>query len=119
MRNLPIWFQRVEAALLFVAMTALYLILHGNTWLFVLLFFSFDLSILGYLAGPRVGAVVYNIFHSFTLPLLCAALGLLSNQLVWLDSLAMIWLAHIGFDRMLGFGLKYPDRFGHTHLSTK
>jgi uncharacterized protein DUF4260 len=117
MRNLPIWFQRVEAAALFAAMTALYLIFHSSIWLYIVLFLSIDLSILGYLAGPRVGAIIYNSFHSLTLPFLCAALGLLSTHLVWLDALAMVWLAHIGFDRMLGLGLKYPDRFKHTHLS--
>lgn len=116
MHNLPIWFHRAEAAFLFVAATALYFVLHAAGWWFLLLFFSFDLSILGYLAGPRIGAVIYNLFHNLALPLICLALGLLSYKIIWLDSLALIWLAHIGFDRMLGFGLKYPDRFGHTSL---
>jgi hypothetical protein len=116
MNNLPIWFHRAEAACLFVAATALFFVLHAGGWWFIILFFSFDLSVLGYLANPRVGAITYNLFHNLALPLVCLALGLLSYKVIWLDSLALIWVAHIGFDRMLGLGLKYPDRFGHTTL---
>lgn len=69
----------------------------------------------GFLANTRLGAAIYNTFHTETPPivLLCAGLAQ-SNGSV--SRLALIWLAHIGMDRMLGFGLKYGTGFGHTHL---
>ncbi|HUC20164.1 MAG TPA: DUF4260 domain-containing protein [Candidatus Polarisedimenticolaceae bacterium] len=116
MRNLPVWFQRAEGAMIFFGITVLYTAIHGNLWLYLLVFLSIDLSILGYLGGPRAGAIVYNTFHSFTLPILCVAIGLLSYEIVWLSSVGLVWMAHIGIDRTLGLGLKFPDGFKHTHL---
>ena len=89
---------------------------YGQGWgMFALLFLAPDLSFAGYLGGPRVGAVVYNIAHSYVLPI---AAGLLAAMTARLDLLpfALIWTAHIGFDRVLGYGLKYPTAFGDTHL---
>jgi hypothetical protein len=118
MNKLPFWFERVEGVFLFLAATGLFLALHAHVWAFLVLFVAVDLSIAGYLAGPKVGAIMYNLFHTLTLPLLAAAIGLLSYRLVWLDTVALAWLAHIGADRALGFGLKYPDGFSHTTLGT-
>jgi len=70
---------------------------------------------LGYLSGPRTGAVSYNLFHTYVLPGLLAAFGLLTGSPL-LVSLALVWFAHIGMDRALGLGLQYPDGSGHTHL---
>ena len=74
-----------------------------------------DLSIAGYLFGNRAGAVIYNIAHVTIIPL-----GLALAALVLADlrifAIAMIWLAHIGIDRALGYGLKYAQGFGYTHL---
>jgi hypothetical protein len=64
---------------------------------------------LGYFAGPRIGAVAYNSGHSYLGGMVCVALGVL------LDA-GILWLAHIGFDRSLGYGLKYSSGFKHTHL---
>lgn len=89
---------------------------HG--WiLFLALLLVPDLSMVGYASGPRVGATVYNLAHTYTSPVLLALLGLLSRQLLIVD-IALIWAAHIGMDRMLGYGLKLPDGFQHTHLGT-
>ena len=82
-------------------------------WLAIL--FAPDLTMLGYLAGPRIGAMVYNLGHLYALPVLLMALG------VALGSTALIaggglWLAHIGIDRALGYGLKLPSGFRDTHL---
>lgn len=74
-----------------------------------------DLAMLGYLKSARVGALAYNLAHTEWLPAIIVGLGLWSHQPP-LVSAATIWLAHIGFDRALGYGLKYPDAFGHTHL---
>jgi hypothetical protein len=116
MNKLPIYFERLEGAVLFFAMLTLYVALHGHFWQFVLLILSIDLSILGYLAGPKFGAVTYNIAHIMVGPLICIALGLLNFRWFGLTLFGIIWLAHLGLDRALGLGLKYPDRFGHTTL---
>ncbi len=63
-----------------------------------------------YLGGPRIGAVSYNLFHNYALPCLLVAFGLLTGNLL-VVSVALVWFAHIGFDRMVGFGLKYPTLF--------
>ena len=89
---------------------------HGSWLQFSLLFLTPDISMLGYLANERVGAWVYNAIHTYAGPLILAGSALWTNHhalLLW----ALIWFAHIGFDRMLGFGLKYPTGFKHTHLS--
>ena len=106
---------RLEGLTLFAGMTSLYAVWDGSWWIYALLFFVPDLSFAAYLAGPRVGAIVYNAAHSYMAPvaLMVAGLGL-SSPLVL--SIAMIWLAHIGIDRALGYGLKYRVGFGFTHL---
>ena len=89
---------------------------HGRGWLFfALLFLAPDLSMAGYLGGPRAGALVYNTFHTYTVPLLLGAAGMLGAQPL-LVALALVWTAHIGFDRLLGYGLKRPTGFQETHL---
>ena len=88
----------------------------GFSWQeFALLFLLPDLSMLGYLAGPRVGALAYNAAHSYVGPALLATVGLATSDTLVMP-IALIWVAHIGFDRMLGFGLKYGAGFGYTHL---
>jgi hypothetical protein len=90
--------------------------LHGGSWwLFLLLLLAPDASMLGYLAGPRFGAAAYNAFHSYPLPAVLAAFGLLGGFPPAL-AVALVWFAHIGMDRTLGYGLKYPTAFGDTHL---
>ena len=74
-----------------------------------------DISMLGYLAGPKMGAVCYNIAHSKLLPGMLALAGLFYGNPLML-SLSLVWFAHIGIDRMLGYGLKYPEGFKVTHL---
>ena len=86
----------------------------GHSWpLLALLFLAPDLSFVAYLAGPRVGAAVYNAAHSYVGPLIAAVLALLTGRP---PVVACIWAAHVGFDRALGYGLKYPTGFGDTHL---
>ena len=82
---------------------------------FALLILVPDLSMLGYLAGPRVGAFAYNAAHSYVGPALLAAEAFATSDMLMMP-IALIWIAHIGFDRMLGFGLKYGAGFGYTHL---
>ena len=88
----------------------------ASWWLFGALILAPDLSAIGYLAGPRHGARLYNLVHSTVIPLPLLALGLLA-QMPLLTALAAIWWAHIGMDRAVGYGLKHPDSFKRTHLS--
>ncbi|MCA9610776.1 MAG: DUF4260 domain-containing protein [Myxococcales bacterium] len=106
---------RLEGALVLAAGTLAYASLGAGWGLFALLFFTPDLTFLGYLAGPRVGAIAYNAGHSYLGPALLAGLGFAFGAPLLL-SIAAIWVAHVGFDRMLGYGLKYASAFGHTHL---
>lgn len=90
----------------------------GGTWgWFAALFLVPDLSMLGYLVGPRVGAASYNAGHALVGPAVLALLGFaLPVQATSLFLAAALWVAHIGFDRMLGYGLKYDSSFFDTHL---
>jgi hypothetical protein len=96
-------------------MTLVYAVWGDTWWIYAVLFLAPDLSFAGYLAGPRVGALVYNAAHSYMAPMALMVGGIL----FWpppASSIAMIWLAHIGFDRALGYGLKYSAGFSFTHL---
>jgi hypothetical protein len=88
---------------------------HGSWLLFALLFLVPDVSMVGYLANVRAGAAIYNAVHTYVGPLLLAVYSVGMAQRTTL-LLALIWIAHIGLDRILGFGLKYPTRFKDTHL---
>lgn len=89
----------------------------GGSWLFFLLLLLVpDLSMLGYLRNPRLGAAVYNLFHSYPLPALLLAVGQFSEGSVLLH-LALVWFSHIGMDRAFGYGLKYGTSFKATHLA--
>jgi hypothetical protein len=88
----------------------------GQGWgLFALMFLVPDLSMLGYLRGPRLGAACYNAGHSYLGPAALGAVALAAAQPLGV-ALALIWIAHIGFDRLLGYGLKHVAGFGFTHL---
>jgi hypothetical protein len=106
---------RLEGLVLLTAMVALYAWQGASWWLFAVLFFTPDLSFAGYLLGPRTGAVVYNAVHTTLVPGALLGIGIMLGQPLAV-ALAIIWLAHIGFDRALGYGLKYSEGFGFTHL---
>ncbi len=106
---------RLEGVVLFAGMTLLYGLWEGSWWVYAILFLAPDLSFAAYVAGPRAGAVVYNAAHSYLGPVALMTAGLAAASPLVL-SLAMIWLAHIGIDRALGYGLKYQAGFAFTHL---
>jgi len=87
----------------------------ASWWLFAALWLTPDLSMLGYLGGPKLGARIYNAIHSYVTPATLAVVGLLLGSQVLLPY-ALIWMNHIGVDRLLGYGLKYPQGFRFTHL---
>lgn len=106
---------RIEAATALVAAVLAYRALGGDWGVFAILFLAPDLSMLGYFVNRRIGAFGYNLGHSYLSPAVVVLTGfLLHRHESYL--LAAIWFAHIGFDRLLGYGLKYPHAFGATHL---
>jgi hypothetical protein len=105
---------RLEGVAMLACAVAAYATLDASWTLFVAAFLAPDLSMLGYLAGPRIGAAAYNGAHTLLAPAACAALAFVGVPLA-LPS-AAIWLGHIGFDRALGYGLKYEAGFAFTHL---
>jgi hypothetical protein len=106
---------RLEGLTLFTGMTLLYAVWEGSWWVYAILILVPDVSFAGYLAGPKAGAIIYNAAHSYMAPMALMTTGFaLASPLVL--SIALIWLAHIGIDRALGFGLKYNLGFGYTHL---
>ena len=105
----------LEGAAVFVAATAVYFLLGYTWWVFLLFLLAPDLSAIGYFFGPRVGSIAYNLAHTIVWPLLIGLAGWWLGW-TWAAPVALIWLAHIGMDRMVGYGLKYPDAFRHTHL---
>lgn len=84
-------------------------------WLFALLFFVPDVSLVAYAGGSRLGAIVYNAAHTTIGPILLLIGGLCLESSLTLG-IAAIWAAHVGFDRALGYGVKYATGFGDTHL---
>lgn len=106
---------RLEWAAVLAAAIAGYLFLDGSWQLFVLLILAPDLAMLGYLAGPAAGAIVYNAFHILVWPAILFLAGLYAGSAVAMQ-VAAIWTAHIAMDRALGYGLKLPTGFTDTHL---
>jgi hypothetical protein len=106
---------QLEGAALAAAALVTYTHLGESWWLFALLLLAPDLSFAAYLAGPRVGAVVYNLVHSTIGPILLGTFAYLAGAIPAV-AVALIWLFHIGIDRMLGYGLKYGTGFKDTHL---
>ena len=108
---------RTEGAVLLAVSTYIYAE-YGRSWiLFAVLILAPDIGMLGYLADTRVGAVTYNLVHTYLGPGVLLVVGVAADSSLTY-SIAFIWLAHIGLDRALGYGLKYPDAFTHTHLGT-
>lgn len=112
--GVPRMLLRAEGAALFVAAAILYARSDASWWLFAVLFLAPDISFIAYFGGARAGAIGYNAAHTLVGPLVLALAGLLTNNV--LVPLALIWIAHIGFDRLLGYGLKYGAGFAYTHL---
>ena len=105
---------RVEGLCVLAASVYAYSTVGAGWGVFFAYFLLPDLSCLGYLAGPRVGAFAYNAAHSYIGAVACLALSFGSSHVPL--ALGLVWCAHIGFDRVLGYGLKYGQSFRHTHL---
>lgn len=108
--------RRVEGAVVAVAAMFAFSQFDASWWFFASLILLPDLSMVGYLCGKHVGAVLYNFGHTYICPFVVAAIGTTVGEDV-LIQIALVWTAHIGLDRAIGYGLKYGDGFKHTHLS--
>ena len=113
--RLPRMLLRAEGAAVAAAAIALYFHADYPWWLFVVLALAPDLSALGYLAGPSIGAAAYDAVHTYVLPVVLAAIGVMADAEIAVQ-VGLIWLTHIGVDRAIGYGLKYPSGFKDTHL---
>jgi len=113
----PSFLLRAEGlAALTAACFAYHRFFPGHGGLFAALFLAPDVSLFAYL-GSRGGfsAGVYNAFHTYVGPVALGVIALGAGP-AWTGQIALIWFAHIGFDRLLGFGLKYPGEFRRTHI---
>ncbi len=111
---LRVYLQLEGAATLCVA-TFYYAELHLSWWTYAILFLVPDLSLLGYFINKRIGALIYNLGHTYVVPALLMALGSgLHEDLIL--AVGIIWCAHIGFDRVFGVGLKDAAGFKVTHF---
>ena len=107
---------RIEGLAVLAATCVVYHELKASWLMFAALFLAPDLFMLGYVFGLKAGAVVDNLGHTYFAPFLLWALVYLMHWSSFFP-LCVIWVAHIGFDRLLGFGLKYATAFKDTHLS--
>lgn len=109
------WILRIESAAVGVLGIVGFLSLGGSPLLLIPALLAPDLSMLGYLAGPRVGAVTYNLVHNWALAVALALLAVAIGQL-WPLLASTAVASHVGWDRALGYGLKLPTGFRDTHL---
>jgi hypothetical protein len=122
-----IGWQRVEASVIAIAVLTAFVAIGGWFWLIwpFALFLLFDLSALGYLANTRIGAFWYNLVHNWAPPVVLLVVWAFAYLLTYSVSssvgdgliiVGLAWLFHVAVDRALGYGLKHPDHFQHTHL---
>jgi hypothetical protein len=109
------WMLRLEGLGALLLAGTYYNVQSGDWMLFAMLALAPDLSFIGYLLGQRIGAIAYNLMHTYSIPLVLFTIGWLS-EIPMLVSVTLIWFIHIGADRVLGYGLKYPSGFKDTHL---
>ena len=114
--RLPRLLLRLEGLAVVVAAVVLYFHEDFGWILFVALILAPDLSFAGYAFGPKVGAIAYDAVHTEIFAVALGTVGVVAGSSA-ATRIALIWLAHIGADRLLGYGLKYPTAFKDTHLS--
>lgn len=109
------WLLLAEGLGIFAAAVIAYAARGSNGWLFALLLLAPDLAMLGYLGGTKLGALTYNLAHTLIVPGALLGVGLAAGQ-AWLVDVSLIWIAHIGMDRSVGYGFKYATSFKDTHM---
>ncbi len=114
--SMPGMLLRIEGLTVLGTAVILYAQSGFSWWMFALLLLTPDLAMVGYVINKQVGSILYNIFHTYPLPTLLILLSFLINAPLALQ-LGLIWLAHIGMDRIFGYGLKYSTDFKATHMN--
>ncbi|MEH7457467.1 DUF4260 domain-containing protein [Bacillus sp. JJ1127] len=105
----------MEGLMVLVASIYMYSLCDFSWFIFFLLLLAPDVSMLAYFLNDQAGAMVYNLFHTYVVSILLILIGMFLNLDVMLMS-GLIWTAHIGMDRMFGYGLKYKTGFKDTHI---
>jgi len=114
--KLPKRLLHIEGLTLLIASSFTYFYFDGSIWMFVVLLLVPDIGILGYATkNNRVGSYIYNVFHTYSFPTALGAFTFFFGPKI-LVLISLIWLAHIGMDRLFGYGLKYETHFKDTHL---
>jgi hypothetical protein len=113
--SLPKALLHLEGLVVLVLAFIFYLRAGNPWWLFLLLVLVPDVSMAGYVRRNRIGATIYNLGHTYVFPAVLGLFGVLASNRVALAA-ALIWAAHVGMDRALGYGLKYATGFKETHL---
>jgi len=112
----PRLFLHLEGLTLLISVLVLYGNQHFNWWAFVIFLLAPDLSAAFYAINTRIGSIAYNLVHTTIFPLALGLFSFLTGNPLALQ-IALIWLAHIGMDRAVGYGFKYPSNFKDTHFS--
>lgn len=105
----------LEGLVVLIGAVVAYAYMSGSGWLFALLLFVPDVFMLGYVRDVKLGALIYNIGHAYVLPVALLGASLVAGWELGV-LIGLIWLAHIGLDRTMGYGLKYPTEFKDTHM---
>lgn len=109
---------RIEYVLAAIAVTIVFVgVEHYAWWWLIVLFFVFDVGLVGYLFNPKAGSITYNAVHNLIAPATLLALHFIFPA-PWLQFVGLLWLFHVCVDRTIGFGLMYGDKFGHSNLAT-
>jgi hypothetical protein len=108
--------MHVEGLIIFLSALFLYSQTGGSWWLFLLFLLTPDISMIGYLRDKKLGALLYNLVHNYVLAFILMVVGLFIVPNETIMFAGIILLAHVGLDRLLGYGLKYPSNFKDTHL---
>ena len=108
-------FLILESVVIFIGALLIYLFLSGNWIIFLVLLFAMDIFAIGYIKNSRIGSIIYNIGHIYVWSIILIVIGILID-LNLLILFSLIWIAHISMDRAMGYGLKYPSDFKHTHM---
>lgn len=111
----PVLFERIESLFIFCAVVYFYYLNDFSFVWFIVLLFSIDIFMFGYLKNPRLGALLYNVGHIYMIPVVLIVSGIYLT-IPWLLAGGLIWAAHNAWDRMFGYGLKFPTAFKETHL---
>ncbi len=113
---MPNLLLRIEGLTIMALSIYFYYYMNFSWLIFIVLLLTPDLATLGYLTSMKIGSILYNLFHTYSTPTIILLISLfINNEFILMISL--IWFAHIGMDRMFGYGLKYATNFRDTHLN--